>query len=66
MQVETRECNIGNKNRIVLIFPYNDSIISLVKQIEGRKWSASRKFWHIPFHENFLTELNKQFEGKDE
>ena len=64
MKVETRECNIGDKKRIALIFPYNDSIISLVKQIEGRKWSASRKFWHIPFHENFLTELNKQFEGK--
>nr|MDA3813536.1 site-specific integrase [Candidatus Cloacimonadota bacterium] len=64
MQIETRECNINGENRIALLFRYDDDIISLVKIIEGRKWSASNKFWHIPYQENYLEVLNNKFNGK--
>lgn len=64
MQIETRECIIRDKKRVALIFKYNDKIISLVKTIEELKWSASNKFWHLPYRDNYLQLLNKQFEGK--
>ncbi len=59
-----RECLIRDEKRIALIFKYNTEIISLVKEIEGRKWSASNKFWHIPYLDNYQKLLNKQFKGK--
>ncbi|NQV17773.1 MAG: site-specific integrase [Armatimonadetes bacterium] len=63
MLIETRIYMIRNEKRIALLFDYNKNIITLVKQIEGRKWSASNKFWHIPFTENFLENLNNRFHG---
>ncbi len=64
MQIETRECRINDKKRIALLFSYDEDIIFLVKQIEGRRWSASNRFWHIPFQENYLEVLNNKFNGK--
>ena len=64
MQIETRECFINGKKRIALFFRYNEDIITLVKQIEGRRWSASNRFWHIPFQENYIEVLNNIFKGK--
>ena len=64
MQIETRECIINGQKRIALIFPYNEEIITLIKQLKDRKWSALNKFWHIPHSKNYLQILNKQFKGK--
>ena len=64
MQIETRECRVNDKKRIALLFRYNDSIISLVKGIEGRRWSATNKFWHIPYKKNYLEILNNKFSGR--
>jgi len=64
MFIKTRICTIKNERRIALLFDYDEEIIKLVKRIEGRKWSASNKFWHIPYRDNYLKLLNKQFEGK--
>ena len=64
MLIKTRSCNIRNEKRIALLFDYNEEVITLVKQIEGRKWSASNKFWHIPFFENYLEKLSLEFNGK--
>jgi len=64
MQIETRECIINDKKRIALLFKYDEDIITLVKQIEGRRWSVSNTFWHIPFQEDYLEVLNKNFKGK--
>ncbi len=58
------EIRIAEQKRIALLFDYDASTIELVKQIEGRKWSAPDKFWHIPYLENYLRVLNKQFKGK--
>jgi len=64
MQIETKECTVTGVKRIALIFKYNTEVIELVKQIEGRKWSATNKFWHLPYRDNYLKLLNKQFNGK--
>ena len=64
MHIKTRTCTIRNENRIALLFDYDKDVITLVKQIEGRKWSASRKLWYIPYQENALVDLNKKFKGK--
>ena len=64
MLIKTRSCTIRNERRIALLFDYDEDIITLVKQIEGRKWSASNKFWHIPFFDNYLEKLNFKFNGK--
>jgi hypothetical protein len=61
MQINIKKCYINGQRRIALRFDCNINTIDLIKQIEGRKWSASRKFWHTPFQENYLKELNKQF-----
>jgi site-specific recombinase XerD len=64
MIIRTRACIIKNERRIALLFDYNEDVMILVKQIEGRKWSASNKFWHIPLQENYLEIINKKFTGK--
>ena len=64
MIIRIRACMIRNERRIALLFDYNEDVITLVKQIEGRKWSASNKFWHIPYQANYLKELNEKFHGK--
>jgi site-specific recombinase XerD len=64
MRIETKECIINGKKRIALIFDYDKETIDQVRKIEGRRWSASRKFWHIPYQENALEILNETFQGK--
>lgn len=64
MQVRMKECIVREQRRIALIFDYDKDIIALIKQIKGRKWSQSRKTWHIPFQDNATEILNKRFKGK--
>lgn len=46
------------KCRLKLQFPYNASIIALVRQIPGCRWSQSMRCWHIPYSkENFTPSL---------
>ncbi|MCK4348714.1 MAG: hypothetical protein KAW47_08865 [Thermoplasmatales archaeon] len=52
--IKTRICQINNEKRIALVFDYDKDIIELIKQIKGRKWSASNKFWHIQYQSNYL------------
>lgn len=35
------------EKRLKLVFPYNQELIELVKEIPGRKWSKSMRCWHI-------------------
>ncbi|MDP8269696.1 MAG: hypothetical protein P9L97_13315 [Candidatus Tenebribacter davisii] len=62
MQINIKKCYINGQRRIALRFDYDINTIDLIKQLEGRKWSASSKFWHTPFYENYLKKLNNQFE----
>ena len=62
--IETKIVEINKEKRIALIFPYNVNTITLIKQIEGRKWSTSNKFWHMSFFGNYLEILNEKFHGE--
>lgn len=63
MTVETETCLIDGKRRIALIFAYDQKTIDLIRQIPGRRWSASHRFWHIPFFRDYLAELNNRYQG---
>ena len=39
-----------NKLRLLLIFPYNNAIISKVKNIEGYSWSQTLKGWYTNYN----------------
>lgn len=47
--------------RIQLNFPYRADWIAKVKSIAGRKWSQSRKSWHIPDTQESLEQLKTLF-----
>ncbi|MDD3052131.1 MAG: tyrosine-type recombinase/integrase [Candidatus Cloacimonetes bacterium] len=53
--------NIEEQKRIILHFAYDESVINPIKTLEGRKWSVSEKYWHIPYFDNYLTVLNQKF-----
>ncbi|MBN1326804.1 MAG: site-specific integrase [Candidatus Cloacimonetes bacterium] len=63
-RIEFKECFIEEQKRIALLFDYDIEIIEMVKQIEGRKWSVSSNFWHIPYREKADQYLNAMFTGK--
>lgn len=65
-RIEMKEVSINEQKRIALLFDYDLDTINLIKQIEGRKWSASNKFWHILYQEKAIQTLNVQFKGKVE
>jgi len=37
-----------NEKRIAVEFPKNKELIKRIKQIEGSRWSASLRCWHVP------------------
>ena len=61
--ISTKMIKKAEGKRIALILNYDKDIINSIKQINGRRWSTSDKFWHIPYKDNYLDLLNKQFEG---
>lgn len=41
-----------NMPRLFLKFPYDSEAIGFVKNLQGVKWSNSKKAWHIPFNKD--------------
>ena len=52
-----------NEERIFIRFPYDKSVIGMVKSIPGRRWSASKSCWHVPNTKGMLQRLQKAFEN---
>ena len=50
-QIEMQHALYENMPRLFLKFPYDAETINFVKNLEGVKWSGSKKAWHIPFNE---------------
>jgi len=49
------------KSRLKLAFPYDRRLISQVKEIPGRRWNQSEKYWHVPDNQvsrNYLEKIN--------
>jgi integrase/recombinase XerD len=53
-----------NQKRIGLFFRKDQELIAMVRTIPGCKWSATKKCWHIPFFDNYITSLNSKFHNK--
>ncbi len=59
--INTYIANHRGERRIFLDYEFSTSINRLIKQIEGRKYSATLKKWHLPIDTD-LEQLNKQFQ----
>jgi site-specific recombinase XerD len=47
--------------RIKVDFPYNQESIALLRQVEGAKWSATHRAWHIPYNKEAFGKLKSLF-----
>ncbi len=47
--------------RIKVDFPYNQSFVALLKQIEDARWSRTHRAWHIPFKKEAFAKLKLLF-----
>lgn len=56
--IKAEPVNHKGKNRIKLIFEYDEELICKVKQIPGARWSETMKCWHIPDDEYNRTVFN--------
>ncbi len=53
------------EKRIKLNLPYRHDYIERVKQLNGRKWSQSKKCWHIPYSRESFEALKAIFDNID-
>ncbi|RKX18349.1 MAG: hypothetical protein DRP35_09420, partial [Candidatus Zixiibacteriota bacterium] len=49
------------ENRIAIIFPFDNKIANQVKSIEGRRWSTTKKVWHVPDNKETIAKLKVLF-----
>jgi len=49
------------EERIKVDFPYNGDLAREIKKIEGSKWSATHKAWHIPYTASAYATLKQGF-----
>ncbi|MDD2529576.1 MAG: tyrosine-type recombinase/integrase [Lentimicrobiaceae bacterium] len=57
MKIFASKQNHRNEARLKLDFAYNQTLIDLLKQIEGATWSKTMKAWHVPDTEEVLRQL---------
>ncbi|MEW6375931.1 MAG: site-specific tyrosine recombinase/integron integrase [Thermodesulfobacteriota bacterium] len=51
--------------RIVVSFPYDSSIITKIKALEGRRWHPVEKHWSFPNTDSILEKILKVFGDKE-
>ncbi len=61
------QANIGKdlSGRIVVSFPYDPSIVTKIKTIEGRRWHPAEKHWSFPNTDSILEKILKVFGDKE-
>jgi integrase/recombinase XerD len=59
----TKAAKIDHKGqaRIKVDFPYTPEAVSLLRQIDGAKWSTTHKAWHIPYTKAAFEKLKALF-----
>jgi site-specific recombinase XerD len=50
-----------DKERLKIYFPYNQEMVSKIKQIDDTRWSKTHKAWHIPYTKAAFEHLKKLF-----
>ena len=51
-------------NRVVLRFPYDNTLIAAAKELTDARWSSRLKCWHVADCSDIITLLLKVFHGK--
>ncbi|MCX6239898.1 MAG: site-specific integrase [Bacteroidia bacterium] len=51
----------NNEERIKIEFPYNQEIITKIRQIADTRWSKTHGSWHIPYNKDAYGQLIKLF-----
>jgi hypothetical protein len=51
-------------NRVVLRFPYDNTLIAAAKELTDARWSNQLKCWHVSDCSDIITLLLKVFHGK--
>lgn len=59
-QIELKRAQYDNRDRLVVKFPYDISLVNKIRAQKGRKWDSQGKFWHIPFTVSNFTSLYKE------
>jgi hypothetical protein len=61
------QANIGKdlSGRIVVSFPYDPSILTKIKTIEGRRWHPAEKHWSFPNTDGIVEKILKVFGDKE-
>jgi len=49
--------------RLFILFDYNTELIALIKQLDGAKWSQTRKGWYVEDSEENLQRIISLFKG---
>jgi len=52
----------GDKDVVIVKFPYNLDYIAKIKTVKGYRWHPDRKYWSIPYSE--LKNLLSAFDGE--
>ncbi|RLD83350.1 MAG: hypothetical protein DRJ10_03650, partial [Bacteroidetes bacterium] len=47
----------NGESRIKLIFDYDISLIDQVRILYGSRWSKTKKSWHLPYREDYISYL---------
>jgi len=50
-----------NENRIRVDFPYNQELVSKLRQISDARWSKTHGAWHIPYTKEAFVQLKTLF-----
>lgn len=54
------------EERILLDIPFEEHILEKVKMIPGRKWSQSKKCWHVPDNQESMRYINRLIQLYDQ
>lgn len=64
MKIQVQTIEHRGEKRIRLDFERDERIISKIKRIKGRKWSQTKRCWHLPYTRAAFEELKVMF-GED-
>jgi site-specific recombinase XerD len=61
MPVKIQKISHKGETRIQVQIPYTGEAIQKIKSVEGYRWSASLRCWHVPYHPQSFTQLQRLF-----
>ena len=61
--IEVEHGMVEGEKRLLLYFPYDQELITLVRTIPGARWNRPLKCWHISYAAGPVEKLNEKFTG---